>query len=927
MAKTYIIKKKTNLEQYKNTKEKGDVYEKYILDYLYLEDSNRKIWLWSNIPEDVMCDVGLIGNWNDYRLQRKSNRINKLPDVGCDIFMIDNNNCNYLIQCKYYSINSVKIEDLSGWHGMLLDYPEMLGDLYYTSKLSENIKARKPNPRIRYFHKPYEPILETEKTKPTDANPVRPITKPEITLDYILGILQNETLFTTFTLKPHDYQLAAYNALLGKKRTVLQLPCGIGKTLIAIMLSDGEMLIIFISPLKAFCQQNMERFLEQLPEYKCVIVDSEGIRDIDELQTIVSVVGQKTALFATYKSLDVIMQLYDKQLLNNAYFIIDEFHNIPYDDAICYDEDEYIDCESVIDDSKIGQGEELNSEEEKLEDIDETDTETEIESNLEEENKSPMYRLLHSNARILFMSATPRLFEESDETAEGMDIDNELFGEVDYSYPMGQAINEGYICDYMIYVPTMAIPKDTGIDAVIEELAVKDFDKELLIKSRFIIRGCMGTGSRKCIIYCADQKECAEMMKMITELCKNYFAIDCWVDTITSVDSRDARKNKLKKFKDVRELAFLCSVDILNECVDIPVCDSIFITYVSKSRIRNIQRLCRANRKCAGNPNKVASIFLWCDEYAEMACFMKHLKEYDERFTYEKVKRICGSDSSGSGVMKVGDFSNDKKVLDGVIVGFKSVASWMENLEKVKKYIDKNGRRPTSKTNKELNNWIKHQITNFVKRKQIMKSDIIYQEWNNFINDARYKKYFDLDNIRDWKIKLEEFKQFIDTNNSRPTRKTNKELNKWIQHQITNSTKRENIMKINEVFTLWNEFINDARYKKYFQSNEEDWKTKLEEVKQFINTNNSRPTRKTNKELCGWIQTQITNSTKRENIMKINEVFTLWNEFINDARYKKYFDLDNIRDWKNKLEEIKEFISINKARPTENNNKELCSWL
>ena len=190
MAKTYIIKKKTNLEQYKNTKEKGDIYEKYILEYLYLEDSNRKIWLWGNIPEDVMCDVGLIGNWNDCRIQRKSNRINKLPDVGCDIFMIDNQNCNYLIQCKYYSSNSVKIEDLAGWHGMLLDYPEMLGDLYYTYKLSENIKARKPNPRIRYFHKQYEPILETEKTKTINAklvDPVRPITKPEITLDYILS--------------------------------------------------------------------------------------------------------------------------------------------------------------------------------------------------------------------------------------------------------------------------------------------------------------------------------------------------------------------------------------------------------------------------------------------------------------------------------------------------------------------------------------------------------------------------------------------------------------------------------------------------------------------------------------------------------------------------------------------------------------------
>ena len=105
MATIQIIKKKqvTDNKQlisgkYKNTKEKGDVYEQYILDYLYLENSKRQIWLWSNIPQDIMCDVGLIGNWNKSRLQRKSNRINKLPDVGCDIFMIDTDKY-YLIQC------------------------------------------------------------------------------------------------------------------------------------------------------------------------------------------------------------------------------------------------------------------------------------------------------------------------------------------------------------------------------------------------------------------------------------------------------------------------------------------------------------------------------------------------------------------------------------------------------------------------------------------------------------------------------------------------------------------------------------------------------------------------------------------------------------------------------------------------------------
>jgi hypothetical protein len=390
-----------------------------------------------------MCDVGLIGNWNEYRLQRKSNRINKLPDVGCDIFMIDTENHNHLIQCKYYSSNSVKIEDLAGWHGMLLDYPDMFGDLYYTSKLSENIKARKPTPRIQYFHKPYEHILETEKT---------------ITLEPLNNeVCKTLTLFPTFKLQPRDYQLDAYNALKDKQRTVLQLPCGMGKTLIAIMLSSHYDLVIFISPLKSYCEQNQKRFKEQLPSFHTEIVDSEGTRDLETLRLIIND-GGKIALFVTFKSLDVIMKLWEN--VKHGYFIIDEMHNIPYDDAmICDDEDYYDDLEEEINPEEINsEDEEKNSEDEDLQEDDDMEMESDQKEDEEQEQeqkveyKSQMNQLLHSDVRIMFMSATPRLFEESDETAEGMDIDNELFGEVDYQYPMGKAIDDCNICDYMIYL-------------------------------------------------------------------------------------------------------------------------------------------------------------------------------------------------------------------------------------------------------------------------------------------------------------------------------------------------------------------------------------------------------------------------------------------------------------------------------------------
>jgi superfamily II DNA or RNA helicase len=905
---------------FKNTKAKGDAYENYILAYLQSEDSSRKLWLWNNIPEDVMCDVGLIGNWNEHRKCKKTNRINKLPDVGCDIFMITSNNEKYLIQCKYYaSSNSVKLEDLAGIFSMMFSYPEMNGSVYYTSKLSENIKCLKRNPRMKYYFRSYEAIIIQ-----TDI----PSKKPEIILDI-------DNPFTLFTLKPYDYQLDAFNSLKGKQRTILQLPCGMGKTLISIMLASHYNLVIFISPLIAFCQQNQERFSKELPEYNSIIVDSEGIGDIKILEELLSRDG-KCALFVTYKSVIKIMELWD--YVKGGFFIIDEFHNIPYDDAICYDDE--------LDEEYTSSSSSSPNESEDVSDDDETestfassysnDSASEID-NEEVANRNedrPMYKLLHSEARILFMSATPRLFEESDETAEGMDIDTDIFGDVDYSFPMGKAITDGYICDYIIYVPTMTIKKDEGLDDVIEELDVKDYNRELLIKARFIIRGCLGTGSRKCIIYCADQKECDLMTAIIKDLCEQYFAIDCYCNNITSRDKKTRRIVKHNEFIKSKVAAFMCTVDIWNECVDIPECDSIFITYASKSKVRNIQRLCRANRIDKKNPSKVANIFLWCYEYNEMASFMKHIKEYDSRFTYEMVKRLNTGDARGSSVMKANCEENDGLSLKNIIVGFKGVSTWMENLEKVKKYIDENSKRPSSedknKDVKYLGLWILRQIAHYNKKLQIMTNKDIYDKWNDFISSLEYSKYF-VSNEEEWNKNLDKVKQYIDENGTKPSRnsinKENKTLGIWISTQTKNYNKKTEIMKNQEIYCKWKDFINDKKYTKYFLSGENKWYNNLELVKIYIDKNGKNPSRtsinKDVKYLGLWISSQSINYNRKLQIMKNQEIYDKWTAFINNPLYSKYF-ISNEEEWNNNLDKVKQYINENGKRPLQTDkNKDI----
>jgi hypothetical protein len=67
-------------------------------------------------------------------------------------------------------------------------------------------------------------------------------------------------------------------------------------------------------------------------------------------------------------------------------------------------------------------------------------------------------------------------------------------------------------------------------------------------------------------------------------------------------------------------------------------------------------------------------------------------------------------------------------------------------LEEVKKYINENNKRPSStdknKKIKKMGNWLSRQQTNYKKQTQIMMNEEIKLEWENFVNNEKYAKYF-----------------------------------------------------------------------------------------------------------------------------------------------------------------------------------------
>ena len=71
---------------------------------------------------------------------------------------------------------------------------------------------------------------------------------------------------------------------------------------------------------------------------------------------------------------------------------------------------------------------------------------------------------------------------------------------------------------------------------------------------------------------------------------------------------------------------------------------------------------------------------------------------------------------------------------------------WYDKFEKIKLYIDMNNKILYVKDNNKqisvLGEWINTTQKNYKNIKIIMKNENIYNKWTEFINDHKYKNYF-----------------------------------------------------------------------------------------------------------------------------------------------------------------------------------------
>lgn len=685
-------------------------------------------------------------------------------------------------------------------------------------------------------------------------------------------------------LQPYNYQTEAINTMVKHQRGIMVLACGLGKTLISIHWAERFNVVIIFSPLMPHAKQNLERFKNEYHDaYEYILVDSDGTRNINE---IIPHLNQKVVLSVTYKSHDVINNLInyipDK---NNIGIVIDEFHNLTCDNLMNKDDS--------------------------------------------------FYKIFEQEYNFLFVSATPKIYDTDNDDY----LDNfTVTGKVEYEYELGKAIQEKLICDYDVFVPDISITPSDQLIGVYEYLDIKDLSNiDNDVKAHFLLRGMEENGHSKCICYSKDIEDTKQLNEAFNRI-KKYHALELYIETIISDTKQKEREKILKGFSETKKKALICSVRILDECIDIPKCDSVFITSTQTNKIRTIQRVCRANRKDPSNPNKRSGIYMWTNENEQITELIANLKEFDSTFTIDKVK-ICNiSDNKKLCVKPRQEQMNIEiyKSLDKVLISTKRVETWSQNFDNAKKHINENKCRPSEESEdlniKRIAKWIAGQNIKYKNKTGIMINQNIYSMWSQFL--IEFKIYFP-SAIEKWNTMHDKIDKYIDENKCIPDlRSQNIEIQQmglWIANQKYNHQRKQNIHKNEEIYNKWEQLV--TKYDDIVLTKEDKREKMFKKFKQHLDENKCIPyANYKNKEfvkLAHWYVHQQNSYEEKINCMKNDKIYNQWSEFI--IEYKNKLIDNHQLQWNINFNKLKEYIDTNKCIPNYNSKdsevKKLYHWM
>ena len=883
-----------------SNQEKGLLYEKYVKDFI-IRTQCKNAYLWNECPETILIDNKLIHSHNTLRLLRKDAKeghVHSHKDIGIDIIQIENDKCS-MVQCKNGYHNGLCVDDIAGIMMRSAFIRNLNTFIYYTNCLSRNILYTSGiSPYVSHIDCSNNSNID-ELVKVSNDSKIYFVKLPYENTNIDIDIVPE--------IEAYSYQIEAVNTFKEyyetRNRGILSLPCGCGKTFTSYLISKNYKQVIILSPLREFASQNLNKFIEYGYDKKNTrLVDSDGDRDINSIKKFIQS-NNRFVISCTYDSMDLISECLE--LFNDALFIIDEFHNL----------------------SK---------------------------ANISSEDNN-IYKLLISKHRILYMSATPRIYdiEYDDETVDvdtevdndydendeetdeddDTDVDDEtvdteyLFGDVVYQMTFTDAITNKYITDYKIWLPSI----HENNEELDKELSIYEIDNEIKNRCKFLYSCIANNGSRKSIVYCRDTEDMKAMMECMKTL-NEFYIMDIEMNSISCEDNEKKRKRVLKSFSNGDDkIQLLFNIRILNECIDIPACDSVYISYPPKNKITTIQRISRATRIDKNNPYKVANVYIWCEEYDDMLETLSSIKEYDIMFK-DKVKIGTVDFYNNKGEKELEIIENDKILLSNCIIGVKEfkVISWEEKLAMVEEYIREYGRLPSrqdiDRCTRLLQGWISNQRHKYKVRIGYMKIENIRIIWEDFIEKNRdlFKSSEEV-----WFENKEKVEEYIQTYNKLPSTtdkdKYIRSLGSWICTQKQKYKNKKAIIENEDIRTIWEDFV--ERYPDLFMTLNEKWFDKLRKVEEYIQENNKLPSSNDKDKaifsLANWICMQKIKYKNKKEIMENEDIRTIWEDFV--ERYPDLFMTDE-EAWFDKLRKVEEYIQENNKLPSSNDkDKDISS--
>lgn len=706
-------------------------------------------------------------------------------------------------------------------------------------------------------------------------------------IDYCNNLIKNPPKIKRIKdehFKLRDYQLEAIEIINNNKNVIISLPTGCGKNVVIIYSINEKKRYLILVPRIILMEQIKTEIIKHIPDLKNKIQTiGDNNNEYDETKNITICVYNSVSIIEKYS------ESFDKIFIDEAHHI-----NIPeiYEVEQIEDDNESIEeNDNIINDDEFNTSDEEYYSEDEKETILKDDTEDEI------KNTTGYNKIIKSFGKYnnnVYLSAT--IDEIKDFTYYKKDIRD--------------MIDNKYLCDYTIHIPIFS-----------DDPSNKNICEHLLRNYRNII------------IYCNSQKEgkkINELLNILQKGCSEY--IDCKT-------SRTKRDKIIKSYKE-GEIPFLVNVRILVEGFDAPITKGVCFIHLPSSKTIIIQIIGRALRL---HPLKTyANIILPFsskDDETSINKFLKILAQNDKR-----IKKSYESKTEGGyiSIEKIKDEEDDTENKDiefrydmiydsmGILQNGEEI--WMKRLEDVKKYIDENGKKPSSydinKNIKSHGQWIKTQQKNYKYNQFNMKNIKIKNIWIKFMND--YKKYIK-DNIELWFDNLKQVIEYININFNLPSSYKDEnyiiyKIGNWVSKQKIYYKNNNGTMKNNEIKKAWKDFINN--YKIYFISDEQHWNNKLNELTNFVKKNNKIPSKHDNnndiRSLCYWMEHQKYNFNNNKGLMKNIEIKNSWEQFY--EKNKEYF-ISDYDEWIYNLEETKKYINLNKKKPLLSENKQLAKWI